>query len=55
LHSALDPATDSAQRNQEDAMAGLATQQSVKLPRPLIEGPSAWFGPDLAQRPEEWT
>ncbi len=24
------------------------------IPRPLIEGPSAWFGPDLAQRPEEW-
>ena len=24
------------------------------IPRPLIEGPSAWFGPDLAKRPEEW-
>jgi hypothetical protein len=24
-------------------------------PRPLVEGPSAWYGPDLAQRPEQWT
>jgi len=24
------------------------------FPRPLVEGPSAWFGPDLAQRPETW-
>ena len=24
-------------------------------PRPLIHGPSAWIGADLAQRPEEWT
>ena len=24
-------------------------------PRPLIAGPSAWFGPDIAKRPEEWT
>jgi hypothetical protein len=24
-------------------------------PRPLIEGPAAWIGPDLAQRPDEWT
>lgn len=24
-------------------------------PRPPIEGPSAWYGPDLAQRPGEWT
>lgn len=24
-------------------------------PRPLIEGPSAWIGAELAQRPEEWT
>jgi hypothetical protein len=23
--------------------------------RPPIEGPSAWHGPDLAQRPEQWT
>ena len=23
-------------------------------PRPLIEGPSAWFGADLAKRPKEW-
>ncbi|MGE4046728.1 MAG: TauD/TfdA family dioxygenase [Acetobacteraceae bacterium] len=23
-------------------------------PRPLVEGPSAWFGPELAQRPDEW-
>jgi hypothetical protein len=26
----------------------------VSIPRPLIEGPSAWYGPDLAQRPETW-
>lgn len=25
------------------------------LPRPPIEGPSAWTGADLARRPEEWT
>ena len=25
------------------------------IPRPLVTGPSAWIGPDLAQRPEEWT
>ncbi|MBV8169986.1 MAG: TauD/TfdA family dioxygenase [Alphaproteobacteria bacterium] len=25
------------------------------LPRPLIEGPSAWVGADLARRPEDWT
>ena len=24
-------------------------------PRPLVEGPSAWIGADLARRPEEWT
>jgi len=24
------------------------------LPRPLVNGPSAWSGPDLARRPEEW-
>jgi hypothetical protein len=24
-------------------------------PRPLVEGPAAWYGPDLARRPEEWT
>ena len=23
--------------------------------RPLVEGPSAWIGADLAKRPEEWT
>jgi len=23
-------------------------------PRPLVEGPSAWYGPDLALRPEQW-
>src|ERR1019366_5860051 len=25
------------------------------IPRPLVTGPSAWIGPDLAQRPGEWT
>src|SRR5262245_55030479 len=25
------------------------------LPRPLVEGPSAWTGRDLAGRPEQWT
>ena len=24
-------------------------------PRPLVEGPSAWYGPDLAHCPEQWT
>jgi len=24
------------------------------IPRPLVDGPSAWFGPDLAARPESW-
>ena len=28
---------------------------SATPPRPLIEGPSAWIGADLARRPEEWT
>ena len=26
-----------------------------KPPRPLVEGDAAWFGPDLAARPEVWT
>lgn len=26
----------------------------VRLPRQKVEGPSAWIGADLAQRPEEW-
>ena len=26
----------------------------VGIPRPLVMGPSAWRGPDLARRPEEW-
>src|SRR6478609_4718044 len=25
------------------------------MPRPLITGPSAWIGADLARRPDEWT
>ena len=25
------------------------------LPRPTVRGPSAWYGADLARRPEEWT
>lgn len=33
-------------------MNDAATRSAI--PRPLIEGPSAWFGPDLAKRPEEW-
>ena len=28
---------------------------SATPPRPLIKGPSAWIGADLARRPEEWT
>jgi hypothetical protein len=27
----------------------------VSPPRPLVQGPSAWIGADLARRPEEWT
>jgi hypothetical protein len=27
----------------------------LTLPRPLIQGPSAWIGADIAQRPQEWT
>jgi hypothetical protein len=30
-------------------------RRPTELPRPLIEGPSVWYGPDLAQRPAEWT
>ncbi len=30
------------------------TVTAPSLPRPLVEGPSAWFGPDLAKRPETW-
>ncbi|MGC8476430.1 MAG: TauD/TfdA family dioxygenase [Acetobacteraceae bacterium] len=26
----------------------------VRLPRPRVEGPSAWIGAELARRPEEW-
>jgi len=25
-----------------------------EMPRPLVEGPSAWVGAELAGRPEEW-
>ena len=28
---------------------------ATDIPRPLITGPSAWTGPDLANRPNEWT
>ena len=28
---------------------------TAQMPRPLITGPSAWIGSDLAKRPEEWT
>lgn len=31
-----------------------ATDAALALPRPLVEGPSAWLGPDLAKRPQEW-
>src|SRR5260221_14543120 len=31
----------------------MADQQT--LPRPLVQGPSAWIGAELAKRPEEWT
>lgn len=27
---------------------------TIAPPRPLVTGPSAWRGPDLAKRPEEW-
>src|SRR4051812_40578224 len=29
--------------------------QAVSPPRPLIDGPSAWVGAELAQRPADWT
>lgn len=29
--------------------------ENVSPPRPLVEGPSAWIGAELAKRPEEWT
>ena len=32
---------------------GIVMHQTI--PRPLVEGPSAWVGADLATRPEEWT
>ena len=35
-------------------MSSTSTAQS-RFPRPLIQGPSAWYGPDIAQRPDEWT
>lgn len=28
---------------------------TTAIPRPLVEGPSVWTGPDLMKRPEEWT
>lgn len=28
---------------------------TLDIPRPLVEGPSAWIGADLARRPAEWT
>ncbi len=31
-----------------------AQTRPLDPPRPLIDGPSAWFGPDLVKRPEEW-
>ena len=31
-----------------------AQTRTLDPPRPLIEGPSAWFGPELVKRPEEW-
>jgi hypothetical protein len=34
---------------------GVPTGIPTSIPRPLVTGPSAWVGPDLAQRPEEWT
>jgi hypothetical protein len=27
----------------------------IGLPRPLVQGPSAWRGADMAKRPEDWT
>jgi hypothetical protein len=30
-------------------------QNSTQLPRPLVEGPSAWIGAEMARRPETWT
>ena len=26
----------------------------AELPRPLIEGPSAWIGAEMARKPETW-
>jgi len=31
-----------------------STQRLAAPPRPLIEGPSAWIGTELAQRPDTW-
>jgi Taurine catabolism dioxygenase TauD, TfdA family len=35
--------------------AAAPTASGIAPPRPLVEGPSAWIGRDLAQRPDEWT
>lgn len=32
----------------------IATERSPAPPRPLIEGPSAWIGADMARRSDEW-
>lgn len=34
-------------------LAAMADQQTP--PRPLVQGPSAWIGAEIARRPEEWT
>jgi hypothetical protein len=34
---------------------GVPRDIAASIPRPLVSGPSAWIGPDLAQRPEAWT
>ena len=43
-------------------MTAAGYQQKVALmadhvspPRPLVQGPTAWVGAELARRPEEWT
>ena len=27
---------------------------TLELPRPLVDGPSAWIGAELARHPEDW-
>src|SRR3954471_18718245 len=31
------------------------TTMDQNVPRPLVAGPSAWIGADMAKRPDDWT